>query len=263
MAAAANREDSVMHIRFPRRAAVLAVFACSTVTTGAQEIPAQDWQFEAGPSIWATGVSGYLRPSAGAPVAHFNDGFSDMRLNAAIIALEAGRGRWGGLATVYSIDQSHDSDPLQHGQPGKTSPDGTMNVVDLLGAYRLSDDPDTHFDILVGIRYSSLDMDITQPASLAQVSCLKCRHNEHWTDGIAGFRADHRLSPDWMLNVQADYGGGGSKTTWQALIGTTWRIDDGMAAHFGYRVLSEDYEITRLYYKLKTAGLYAGLTMRF
>jgi hypothetical protein len=252
-----------MNIRFPSRAALLAVTSCLSLATGAQELPATAWQYEAGPSIWATGASGYLRPGAGAPVAHFNDGFSDMRLNAAIIQLEAGRGRWGALATIYSIDQSRDSDPLQHGQPGKTSPDGTMNVVDLLGAYRLSDDPDMHFDILVGIRYYSLDMDVTQPASLAQVSCVKCHHNEHWTDGIAGFRAEHRLTPDWSLNVQADYGGGGSKTTWQGLLGATWRIDDGISARFGYRVLSTDYEITRLYYKLKTAGLYAGLTMRF
>jgi hypothetical protein len=252
-----------MNIRFPSRAAVLAATFCLSLAAGAQELPAPAWQYEAGPSIWATGASGYLRPGAGAPIAHFNDGFSDMRLNAAIIQLEAGRGPWGGLATIYSIDQSRDSDPLQHGQPGKTSPDGTMNVVDLLGAYRLSDDPDMHFDILVGIRYYSLDMDVTQPASLAQVSCVKCHHNEHWTDGIAGFRAEHRLSPDWSLNVQADYGGGGSKTTWQGLLGATWRIDDGISARFGYRVLSTDYEITRLYYKLKTAGLYAGMTMRF
>jgi hypothetical protein len=252
-----------MHIRSPSQVAVLAVFSSLPLATYAQQIPAPDWQFEAGPNIWATGVSGYLRPSAGAPVAHFNDSAADMRLNAAIIQLEAGQGRWGGLATLYSIEQSRDSEPLQHGVPGKTSPDGTMNVVDLLGVYRLSDDPDTHFDLLAGIRYSSLDMDVTQPASLAQVSCIKCMHNEHWTDGIAGFRAEHRLAPNWWLNTQADYGAGGSKTTWQGLIGMTWQFDEGTSAKLGYRVLSTDYEVPRLYYKLKTSGIYAGIVMRF
>lgn len=250
-------------IRFARRAALPAALACFAAAAPAQEIPAPDWQFEAGPDIWATGVSGYIRPSAAAPVAHFNDSFSDMRLNAAVIHVEAAQGPWGVLATLYSIDQSRESDPLQHGLPGKTSPDGTMNVVDLAGAYRLSDDPETHFDLLAGIRYYSLDLDITQPSSVANVSCLKCMHNEHWTDGIAGFRAEHRLSRDWWINTQADYGGGGSKTTWQALIGLTWHFDEDMTARFGYRVLSTDYEISRLEYNLKTSGLYAGIRMRF
>ncbi|MGZ5201462.1 MAG: hypothetical protein ACXWC4_16990 [Telluria sp.] len=252
-----------MNIRSPSRAAIPAVLACMAVAAQAQELPTQDWQYEAGPSIWATGVSGYLRPSPAAPVAHFNDGFTDMRLNAAILHVEAGRGPWGVLADIYSIDQSRDSDPLKHGQPGKTSPDGTFNLLDLVGAYRMSNDADTHFDLLVGIRYSSLDLDVTEPASLAQISCTKCHHNEHWTDGIAGFRVEHRLLPDWWLNAQADIGGGGSKTTWQGLIGVTWHFDDGMSAKFGYRVLSMDFENTRLYYNLKTAGLYAGLMMRF
>jgi opacity protein-like surface antigen len=243
--------------------AVLAVAApCAMAQTPA---PLEDelWQYEVGPFIWATGMSGYIRPSQRAPLAHFNNSFSDLRLNAGGFGMEAGRGRWGVLASVTSIGQSQDSDPLQSGSNAKTMPDGSYTVLDLAAAYRLSYDPDTHFDLVAGLRYSSLDMDVTQPPYVAPTSCVKCSHNEHWTDGIAGFKVEHRMGPNWMINAYADIGGGASKTTWQALLGASWRLDDGVYAKFGYRVLSVDYDIDRLLYNLKTSGLYAGVTMRF
>jgi opacity protein-like surface antigen len=242
-------------------AVMLAVAASAAVP--AQEIPSENWQYEAGPTLWATSLSGYLRPSPRAPVAHFNSDFSDMRLNAAVFSFEAGKGRWGVLAELYGIDQSQASDPLQHGQDGKSVPDGSHSLVQLAGLYRLSFDPATHFDLLAGIRYSSLDMDVTQPQELAPFSCAKCSHNEHWTDVIAGFRVQHKLADHWWLDAYGDYGSGDSKSTWQARLGATYQIDDGISAKFGYRILSTDYETNQLLYNLKTSGLYAGISMRF
>jgi opacity protein-like surface antigen len=223
------------------------------------------WQYEVGPSAWATGVSGTMRPSGRAPVAHFNNSQSDLKLNAGSFSAEAIQGRWGILLDITGIDQSHDSNPLQHGQPGKTSPDGSFNLAQLAVAYRLSYDPDTHFDILAGVRYNSLDLDVTQPPSVAPASCVKCTRNQHWTDGIGGFRVERKLTNDWWLTAYADYGGGGSgsNSTWQALLGASYLVDDGITARFGYRVLSVDYEQTQLLYNLKTSGIYAGVAMRF
>lgn len=229
----------------------------------AQEPVSEQWQFEVGPALWATAASGYLRPSPAAPVAHFNDSFGNMRLNAASFSMDAGRGRWGVLANLAGIGQSRDSDPLRHGEPGRTKPDGTYSIAQLAGAYRLSSDPDTHFDLVAGVRFSSLDIDVTQPQSVAPFSCVKCSHNEHWTDGIAGFRVEHRLDRDLWITTYADYGGGGSNSTWQALLGASWRIDEDMNLKFGYRILSTDFRKTQLMYNLKTGGLYAGLGMRF
>jgi opacity protein-like surface antigen len=234
-------------------------------SAGAWAEPPSDgnWQFEVGPSIWATGVSGTMRPSGRAPVAHFNDSFSDLKLNAGSFSAEAVQGRLGILLDLTGIDQSRDSDQLQPGQPGKTSPDGSYNLAQLAGAYRLSYDPATHFDIIAGGRYNSLDLDVTQPPSVAPASCIKCSHNEHWTDAIAGFRVEHRLEDNWWLTAYADYGGGGSDSTWQAMLGARYQLDEDMTARFGYRILFVDYQKNQLQYNLKTAGIYAGMTMRF
>jgi opacity protein-like surface antigen len=240
--------------------AMLALAACAAT---AQETNGDVWQYQAGPTLWATSLTGYLRPSQRAPVAHFNGGFPDLRLNAGGFQLQGGQGRWGVLAEIISIDQAQSSDPLQHGNPGKSKPDGSYSVGELVGLYRLSYDPNTHFDFLAGVRYSSLDMDVTQPKELAPYSCAKCSHNEHWTDAIAGFRVEHKLAERWWLTAYADYGGGGSNSTWQALLGATWQVDEGMDARFGYRVLSTDYEKNQLLYNLKTSGIYAGLGIRF
>jgi hypothetical protein len=244
------------------RAGAVLFFAAPAAVL-AQQDKDQEWQYEAGPTLWATSLSGYLRPSPVAPVAHFNSGFSDMRLNAAGFGFEANKGRWGVLAAITGIDQQQHSEPLQHGHDGKTTPDGSHSVGELAGMYRLSYDSVTTFDLVAGIRYTSLDMDITQPPQMAPFSCAKCSHNEHWTDAIAGFRVKHQLAERWWLDAYADYGGGGSKSTWQARLGATWQIDDGINARFGYRVLSTDYETNQLLYNLKISGIYAGMTMRF
>jgi opacity protein-like surface antigen len=256
-----------MTIASPKALLAAGAAACALLgapCARAQQPPdSEEWKFEVGPWIWATGVSGYIRPSANAPIAHFNNSFSDLKLNAAILNFDARMKNWGVLADIISIEQSHDSDQLRREVPGKSMPDGTYSVFDLAGAYRLSFDPDTRFDLLAGIRYSSLDMDVNQPAYVAPASCLKCVHNEHWLDGIAGFRVARKLTDGWWLDAWADVGGGGSKTTWQALLGATWQVDEDITARFGYRLLSVDYEKVQLYYKIKTSGIYAGMGMRF
>lgn len=255
--------------RFTCRLAHLgALFALGAASPAWAQLPGQypvdeEWHYDVGPIIWATSVTGDLRPSARSPVAHFENSFSDMKVNAGGFGVEARLGPWGVLGSIVSIGQSHDSEPIQAGSNGKSMPDGTFSVLQLAGAWRLSSDPNTLFDLLAGVRYSSLDMDVNQPAFVAPVSCVKCHHNEHWTDGIAGFKVEHRMFDRWWVTTYADIGGGASKTTWQAMLGARVQFDDGVSGNFGYRVLAIDYQKTELQYNLKTSGIYAGVTMQF
>jgi opacity protein-like surface antigen len=255
--------------RFTCRLAHLgALFALGAAAPAWAQLPGQypvdeEWHYDVGPTVWATSMTGDLRPSARSPVAHFENSFSDMKVNAGGFGVEARLGPWGILGSIVSIGQSHDSEPLQTGSNGKSMPDGTFSVLQLAGAWRLSSDPNTLFDLLAGVRYSSLDMDVNQPPSVAPVSCVKCHHNDHWTDGIAGFKVEHRMSDRWWVTAYADIGGGASKTTWQAMLGARVQFDDGVSGNFGYRVLSIDYQKTELQYNLKTSGIYGGVTMQF
>jgi hypothetical protein len=226
--------------------------------------PAQEaWHFDVGPIIWATSTTGHLRPGERSPLARFDNSFADMALNAGGFGVAARRGPWGILGSIVSIGQTHDSEPLARGSTGKSMPDGTYSVLQLAGAWRASSDPDTVFDLLAGLRYSSLDMDVHQPAFVAPVSCLKCQHNDHWADAIAGFKVEHRMSERWWVTAYADVGRGASKTTWQALLGARFQFDEDISGNFGYRVLAVDYEKTELLYNLKNTGIYGGVTMQF
>lgn len=241
-----------------------ALFALAAAGPACAQFPLDDdWSYDVGPIIWATSTTGDMRPSVRSPLAHFSNSFSDMKLNAGGFGIEARSGPWGVLGSIISIGQTHDSEPLEKGSSGKSMPDGTFTVLQLAGAWRLSSDPNTLFDVLAGVRYWSLDEDINQPPSVAPLSCVKCHHNEHWTDGIAGFKVEHRMSERWWVTAYADVGAGASKTTWQALAGVRYQFDDGVSGNFGYRVLSVDYEKTQLLYNLKTSGIYGGVTMQF
>ncbi|MGZ3528529.1 MAG: hypothetical protein ACXVAO_12600 [Vulcanimicrobiaceae bacterium] len=245
-----------------------ALMLCTSTTVFAQSASAgsNSWQYEATPYLWAAGVSGTTRVGSRLPEVNVDASFSDITKNLSgglMGALEARKDRWGVLFDLIYIKLSKDSRPLLGGRLGIASADFTESIFQLAGAYRVSDSITTPVDVLAGVRYTNLDADLSLSSSPLLPSGASRSGSVNWTDGFVGVRIGQQLTDRWALVGYADIGGGGTKKSWQYIVGANYCYSDKMTGKFGYRALSMDYDKPEFLYNMKTAGVYAGLGIKF
>jgi hypothetical protein len=112
-------------------------------------------------------------------------------------------------------------------------------------------------DLLVGVRYWHLSVDLTAPPETLSGS-------QDWAD--ATFGAAWRVQPgqDWHLFAKGDLGGGGAKFTWQGLGGAGYDLARCCTLVAAYRYLDVDYEKANgLVYDVHLYGPAVGVTLNF
>lgn len=96
-------------------------------------------------------------------------------------------------------------------------------------------------DLLAGIRYWNIDLDLTLTGGPLDVSF---KRTEEWVDPVIGARYIFRLGSRWRANLQIDVGGFGisSDFTWNVLGGVIYEYSDSFEIALQYRYLDVDYD---------------------
>jgi len=249
--------------------ALVAGFALSRVSVLRAQTASNDqdtWQFKVTPYLWAAGQSGTARVGNVLPARNVDASFSDLLSHLSIGAMgavEARRDRWMILFDAFYVKLTQTSDPLLGGALGTAKLRATNQIYQLAGGYRVTTDDNRPVDVVAGVRYFDLSSSLQFFPSQLLPNGFSVSQGRGWTDGFVGARVADRLSPSWTIYGYADVGTGGSKFSWQALVGAAWQVSPWVALQFGFRVIGEDYDHAGLLYNVRTGGPYAGATFTF
>jgi len=229
----------------------------------AQSTPPKDdgWRFDATPYLWGAGINGDIkigRLPTGGVEASFSEIFNSLHF-AAMAAFEGRKDRWGFIVDAIYMDLSQ-STPTPQAAFGDA--DGSLNeqLYTGLASYRVLDG-NVAVDVFAGPRYVSLDADLTLTSGSAAGRAASA--SKSWWDGVGGARVLWHLERNWFVTGLVDVGGGGSKFTWEALVGAGYEFNKTISVKFGYRYLSVDYDTSSFLYDVATAGPFAGVGFRF
>jgi hypothetical protein len=213
------------------------------------------------PYLWGAGLDGDVklgRLPTGGVEASFSDIASVLHF-AAMAAFEGRKGRWGFVVDALYFDLS-DSTTVPKGQGGGVDASLTEQIYTGFATCRVLEG-NVAVDVFAGPRYVSMATDLNVTSGVFAGAAKSA--SVSWWDGLGGARVLWRLPKNWWLMGAADVGGGGSKLTWEALVGAGYEFKKVASIKFGYRYLDIDYESTSLVYDMATAGPYVGVGFRF
>lgn len=254
------------------------------------------WQFRMTPYAWLTSLNG-KQTVAGRTVdvdvtfptiveKTIGDGGS---LVALMLDMEARNGRFAilGDVIVEKITIGKDGVKSRSVAPGVAGTLGAaldmqyqMAIVEAGGAYEFAQLGPVSFDVLAGGRYwyQKVDVDVALSGTLdlgglsvVGSKAVARSGSVDWVDAFAGLRARVSLTPEQRLEVRADFGGGGSRFTWNALAayGYDFKTHNGVtySGVIGYKALYVDYQQgsgrTRYGFDMLQHGPVLGLSIRF
>ena len=141
------------------------------------------------------------------------------------------------------------------GTQGPMSVKFNLVIFEADGYYRINRG-NHNFDALLGLRYTSQDMEI-EPTPL--------KVSESWTDPVIGGRWWWNFAEKWALVARADIGGFGvgSDFTWQALGLIDWQPFKYVSFVAGYRGLYQDYKNNNFAYDATTHGPLLGVNIKW
>jgi hypothetical protein len=222
--------------------AVAAVGAWSALPALAQTSrPAADapWQVTVMPYLWASGMSGKVRPFTGAPTLSLNKSFSDILEDldfAFFLSFAAERDRLVVLGDVSRVVTSRDG-LLPGGVPaeGRTK----QTTLTLAGGQRVLAEPTRAVDVFAGLRAVRLEADVKVLGG-----ALSASPTRSFVDPLIGARGLLALSPVWSASLYADVGGFGLGSDLSA-VGfalLNYRWNDRVTLSGGWRGMHLDYD---------------------
>lgn len=255
------------------------------LSAGATQGSPDDWQFAATLYGWFPSINGSVS-FKNAPVGRLagaSGASGDISVDADQIidalnsvfmgTLEVRRGPWGAFTDIIYMDLGADKNKdlrtLVPGAPARTANLDlglSATVWTLAGQYQVLDNPSASANVLLGARYVEMDLglDIAVNAPvLGQVPVANLSANPSVWDGIIGVKGEFKPGGNWFVPYYADVGTGGSKLTWQALLGAGYRFNWGDVV-LAYRYL--DYQIDNndnADVDLAFGGAALGVTFRF
>jgi hypothetical protein len=245
-----SRRNKFPALHYPR-CTIAASMLAAIIGVGAapQLANAEGIDWTIAPYLWAADVGLDVRinndPVIGADVA-----FSDLvdKLDGAFMGhIEMSDGQYGAFFDAIYIDLA-DSAVIPVGPGGPiigdllVDTDLTLKLYELGGFYRMgSPDPGSSaFDIVLGVRQVDVDqsLDIVLPGPGATPINRNLDVSE--TDIFAGARLIGLFSEKWHYKLRADYGGGGTEGTLNALaaVGYAFGKTGLFSIDVGYRYLS-------------------------
>ena len=124
--------------------------------------------------------------------------------------------------------------------------------------YNLINTGDGILDLVGGIRYLDLEVDLTSnlpshPGGSA---------SKDFTDFFVGVRGYKNINENWYIPYEADVGSGDTDLSWQLFAGVGYRYDWG-DVKLGYRYLEFDMEDDAVVEDLSLSGAVLGVSIKF
>lgn len=208
------------------------------------------WRFEIAAYLWLPDIDGPVG-AAGIEgtidwgIDDWVDVIDDAGL-AGIGSLEVGYGRFGAFFETYFYNLESRSQSLLFNESvdlRRISADlGVSYTVYQREASTELAEP-LRVDVLGGLRYSSINIDVRLSPRLPIGSDLVVSRTEEWVEPFIGARAVVPLSERWSLLGRLTLGGFdvGSRLTWDLMAAARYRVTSAVTVLGGYRIIDIDY----------------------
>jgi hypothetical protein len=228
---------------------------------------ADKWSFQLAPYAWLAGQKGTVATLPPLPPADIDVDFYDDVLGningALMLAGEVRKGRYGLVMDIMYIDIEVE-EPTS-GPFFTTAKSGTKSwVVSAAGLYRLAENNRAFLDVIGGIRYWSVDSELSLSAGL--IGPREIFNKEDWVDPIIGLKGLMPIGESKFFVSGFFVIGGfgvGSDFMWDANVNLGYQWTKGFSTTLGYRYLDVDYEDDGFLYDVAQDGLILGLSWRF
>ncbi|MBW1860060.1 MAG: hypothetical protein JRI70_08310 [Deltaproteobacteria bacterium] len=204
------------------------------------------WDFQIAPYVWLAGLEGKTATLPGFPPADIDvDFFDDVlgNINGALMLVgEARKGCFGIVMDVaYTDIEFEESTPGPFFSFIKSST--KTWIVSAAGLYRLVEQERAFLDAIGGIRYWSVDSELSLGAGLLRPR--KVSNKEDWVDPIIGLKGLTPIGESKFFVSGAFALGGftvGSDLMWDVWANLGYQWTKGFSTTLGYRYLDVDYE---------------------
>jgi len=138
-------------------------------------------------------------------------------------AYEIRKNEWSFMADLIYLKMSGDSQGL--------NPDVNLNlelvgkVYGFYGGYNLSETEKMDINVIAGMRYFGLVLDVTRSGGIIANGTLSS--SVDYYDAIVGVAGKYTIDKNWYVPYQFDIGAGDSDLTWQANVSIAYRFDWG------------------------------------
>lgn len=225
---------------------------------------APKWRFTVMPYVWASGVTGRLRPFTGGPTVEVDKSFGDLLENldgAFFLSFGAERGRFVLLGDVSRVASSSAGTVRVPGVgPAPAEGSLTTTTLTLAAGYRAVAAPRAAVDLFGGLRTYRIEADVKVAGGLLAASPTRSI-----TDPILGARATFALAPRWSAMVYGDLGGFGIGTEHSAVASVlvSYSVSDRFILSAGYRSMWIDYDKGGTLADAHVQGPLLGAAFRF
>ena len=225
------------------------------------------WEFNIAPYGWLAGQEGTVATIPGLPPADIDVSFTDDILGniqgALMLIGEARKGSFGIAADVVYTDI--ESDAAIPGKYFTTITSQTQSwIVSAAGFYRFFEKEQAFLDALVGVRYWSVDSELS--LSGGPLGTYAVDNREDWFDPMVGLKGLTKIgSSKFYLNGFILIGGfgAGSDFTWDVNLNLGYQWTETLSTTIGYRYLAVDYENDDFLYDVSQDGPTFGLSWKF
>ena len=228
---------------------------------------ADNWEFQLAPYGWLAGQSGQVGTFPNLPPAEIDIDFYDDvlgNINGAFMLVGEARKRNFGIITdiVYTDIEIDGATP---GPYFSTLASRTKSwIITASGFYRLQEGQGRFLDLLGGIRYWSVDSELSVSSGLLPAG--KISNKEDWFDPIVGLKGRTPLRESKFFMSGAFTVGGfgvGSDLMWDASLNLGYQWMEGFSTTIGYRYLDVDYDEGGYVYDIAQDGPTIGFIWQF
>ncbi|MBY6137944.1 outer membrane beta-barrel protein [Leisingera daeponensis] len=218
---------------FRRASARILLAALALLAAAALARAEGSWQWQLTPFVLAPSIDSTteLGRSGGDVEIDAGDAFDQLQAGG-MLQFEGVHSSNLGFRLRYSI---LDADADGATEMGPASVRYDQNLGEAVLTYRFARGRN-RFEVFGGLRHWEVDVTAAVPGGTL-------RRGADWTDPIAGFRWERRLSDDISLALEADIGlGGGSDKSWSAMGGVIYDRWERASIYVMYRGLGVDYQ---------------------
>jgi len=266
--------------------ALIAIGFMGSKSVGAQEVEASplsssaetDWQYRITPYVWGAGVEGDVDFAGRGPIppidvsagVSFRDTLSRLD-NGGMVFFEGRRDRFGFFGELLHI-QTRDSAsssfslPLTPTARVGTDLRSTFDTALLAGQYRAIDSAAGSIDLLLGVRYWSLDNRARVTGSLGTLQKgLTRKVSGRWGNPVVGAKGLYHFTTKAYVTGWAMSGGVAISfySSWDLMAAFGYSLTKRMSTNVGYRYLSIKYTDSSFSFDADLHGPSIGFDFRF